>query len=337
MQSESRRAVSGAALPSDGPLDVALRPRGFDEYVGQKQVKDNLLVFTEAAKRRGEPLDHLLFSGPPGLGKTSLAHIVAEAMGVRLHVTAGPALEKKGDLAGILTSLEEGDLLFIDEIHRMHVAVEEYLYPAMEDFRLDVVIGDGPHARSVTLPVPRFTLVGATTRSGLLSSPLRDRFGYAARLEFYSPDELSLIVVRSAERLGVTLHPDGAKQISTRARGTPRIANRLLRRLRDFAEVLGDGRITGEIATTGLGALGVDPAGFDDMDRRLLLTVIDRFDGGPVGIDTLAAAVGEESHTIEDVYEPYLIQEGYLTRTPRGRVASPRAYAHLGRPPRALL
>jgi Holliday junction DNA helicase RuvB len=323
--------VSGSARLEDQPVDLALRPRGFDEYVGQSKVKANLQVFTEAARKRGEPVDHLLFSGPPGLGKTSLAHIVAEEMGVRLHVTAGPALEKKGDLAGILTSLEAGDLLFIDEIHRLNTAVEEYLYPAMEDFRLDVVIGDGPHARSMTLPLPRFTLVGATTRSGLLSSPLRDRFGYVARLDLYSPPELETIVRRAAARLGAELDGEGAREISTRARGTPRVANRLLRRLRDFAEVLGDGRITRDIAMEGLSALGVDATGFDEMDRRLLTTIIDRFEGGPVGLDTLAAAVGEEPHTIEDVYEPYLIQEGFLKRTPRGRVALLRAFEHLGR------
>ncbi|MBX2811435.1 MAG: Holliday junction branch migration DNA helicase RuvB [Myxococcales bacterium] len=326
-----QRTIAPTAAPEDEPVDLALRPRGFAEYVGQEKVKANLLVFTEAAKRRGEPLDHLLFAGPPGLGKTSLAHIVAEEMGVRLHVTAGPALEKKGDLAGVLTSLEPGDLLFIDEIHRLSTSVEEYLYPAMEDFRLDVVIGDGPHARSMTLPLPRFTLVGATTRSGLLSSPLRDRFGYVARLDFYSPAELQLIVQRAAVRLKTILDTEGAEEIGRRARGTPRVANRLMRRLRDFAEVLGDGRITHAIAIEGLQALGVDDAGFDDMDRRLLLMIIDRFDGGPVGLDTLAASVGEESHTVEDVYEPYLLKEAFLKRTPRGRMATSRAYRQLGR------
>lgn len=330
---EDQRPVSGSMGPEDEPLDLTLRPRRFDEYVGQSKVKANLRVFTEAARRRGEPIDHLLFSGPPGLGKTSLAHIVAEEMGVRLHVTAGPALERKGDLAGILTSLETGDLLFIDEIHRLNTAVEEYLYPAMEDFRLDVVIGDGPHARSMTLPLPRFTLVGATTRSGLLSSPLRDRFGYTARLDFYRPEELELIVRRAAARLGAALEDDAAREISTRARGTPRVANRLMKRLRDFAEVLGDGRITRPIAVEGLAALGVDEGGFDEMDRRLLIAIVDRFEGGPVGLDTLAAAVGEEPHTLEDVYEPYLIQEAFLKRTPRGRVATLRAYRHLGRSP----
>lgn len=323
--------MTATAEADDEPMDLALRPRGFEEYVGQDKVKANLRVFTQAARQRGEPVDHLLFSGPPGLGKTSLAHIVALEMGVRLHVTAGPALEKKGDLAGILTSLEPGDLLFIDEIHRLNTAVEEYLYPAMEDFRLDVVIGDGPHARSMTLPIPRFTLVGATTRSGLLSSPLRDRFGYVARLDFYSPAELEVIVQRAASRLGADLDPEGAEEIGKRARGTPRVANRLMRRLRDFADVLGDGRMTLPIAKQGLAALGVDEAGFDEMDRRLLLTIIDRFEGGPVGLDTLSAAVGEEPHTIEDVYEPYLIKEGFLKRTPRGRVATVSAYSHLGR------
>lgn len=325
--------MTGRAGADDEPFDTALRPRGFEEYVGQGKVKDNLRVFTAAAKQRGEPVDHLLFSGPPGLGKTSLAHIVAEEMGANLHVTAGPALEKKGDLAGLLTSLEPGDLLFIDEIHRLSTAIEEYLYPAMEDFKLDVVIGDGPHARSMTLPLPRFTLVGATTRSGLLSSPLRDRFGYVARLDFYTPAELEIIVGRAASRLGAELHPEGAKEISRRARGTPRIANRLLRRLRDFAEVLGDGSITREVASRGLESLGVDEAGFDEMDRRILEGIIDRFDGGPVGLDTLAAAVGEEPHTVEDVYEPFLIKEGFLKRTPRGRMATLRAYQHLGRTP----
>ena len=333
MSADRGGPVTGRAGADDEPFDTALRPRGFEEYVGQGKVKDNLRVFTAAAKQRGEPVDHLLFSGPPGLGKTSLAHIVAEEMGANLHVTAGPALEKKGDLAGLLTSLEPGDLLFIDEIHRLSTAIEEYLYPAMEDFKLDVVIGDGPHARSMTLPLPRFTLVGATTRSGLLSSPLRDRFGYVARLDFYTPAELEIIVGRAASRLGAELHPEGAKEISRRARGTPRIANRLLRRLRDFAEVLGDGSITREVASRGLESLGVDEAGFDEMDRRILEGIIDRFDGGPVGLDTLAAAVGEEPHTVEDVYEPFLIKEGFLKRTPRGRMATLRAYQHLGRTP----
>jgi Holliday junction DNA helicase RuvB len=329
--SDRDRDLTGQRRPEDAPVDAALRPRGFDEYVGQTKVKDNLKVFVEAAKRRGQPVDHLLFCGPPGLGKTSLAHIIATEMGVKMHLTSGPALEKKGDLAGILTSLEPGDVLFIDEVHRLTPSIEENLYPAMEEFRFDVVIGDGPHARTMTLPLPRFTLVGATTRSGLLSSPLRDRFGYIARLDYYEPPELEEIVQRSARRLDAHLDTSGAREISTRARGTPRVANRLLRRLRDFADVLGDGRITQEIADKALTALGIDPKGFDEMDRRLMSYIIDRFEGGPVGLDTLAASIGEEPSTIEDVYEPYLIQHGYLKRTPRGRVATARAYEHLGR------
>ncbi|MCK6546839.1 Holliday junction branch migration DNA helicase RuvB [Myxococcota bacterium] len=325
--------MSGHQRPDDRPLDQALRPRGFDEYVGQTKLKENLKIFTKAAKARGEPIDHLLFSGPPGLGKTSLAHIIAIEMGVKLHITSGPAIEKKGDLAGILTALEPNDVLFIDEIHRLTPAVEENLYPAMEECRFDIVIGDGPHARTMTLPLPRFTLVGATTRAGLLSSPLRDRFGFVARLDFYTSDELAEIVTRSAKRLGADLEPAGAKEIAARARGTPRVANRLLRRLRDFAEVLGDGTITAAIASKALDALEIDQSGFDEMDRRLLGAIIDRFDGGPVGLDTLAASIGEEPNTIEEVYEPYLIQEGFLKRTPRGRMATGRAYAHLGRRP----
>lgn len=325
------RETTGQARPGDPPIDAALRPRSFGEYVGQEKIKANLEVFVEAAKGRGEPVDHLLFAGPPGLGKTSLANIIAVEMGVKLHVTSGPALEKKGDLAGILTSLEPNDVLFIDEIHRLTPAVEENLYPAMEEFRFDVVIGDGPHARTMTLPLPRFTLAGATTRAGLLSNPLRDRFGYVAQLQFYAPEELARIVTASAARLGVDLEPEGAEEIACRSRGTPRIANRLLRRLRDFAEVLGEGRITKPIADKALAALEIDEKGFDLMDRRLLLAIIERFDGGPVGLDTLAASVGEERDTLEDVYEPYLILQGFLKRTPRGRVATERAYTHLGR------
>jgi holliday junction DNA helicase RuvB len=325
------REVSGQAKTNDHPLDNALRPRNFNEYVGQSKLKENLRIFTQAAKGRGEALDHLLFSGPPGLGKTSLAYIIATEMGVKLHLTSGPAIEKKGDLAGILTTLEPNDVLFIDEIHRLTPAVEENLYPAMEEFRFDVVIGDGPHARTMTIPLPRFTLIGATTRAGLLSSPLRDRFGFLARLDFYTPDELCEIVTRSAVRLGAGLEAAGAREIAARSRGTPRVANRLLRRLRDFADVLGDGRITDAIAKTALDALEIDRSGFDEMDRRLLSAIIDRFEGGPVGLDTLAAAIGEEPGTIEEVYEPYLIQEGYLKRTPRGRVATSRAYGHLGK------
>ena len=328
---EEQREITGDRRPDDQPFDAALRPRTFDEYVGQTKVKENLKIFTRAAKGRGEAVDHLLFCGPPGLGKTSLAYIIALEMGVKLHVTSGPALEKKGDLAGILTSLEPGDVLFIDEIHRLTAAIEENLYPAMEEYRFDVVIGDGPHARTMTLPLPRFTLVGATTRSGLLSSPLRDRFGYIARLDFYEPGELEEIVLRSARRLGAALDAAGAAEIARRARGTPRVANRLLRRLRDFAQVLGDGKIDRALADRALDALEIDRLGFDEMDRRLLLAIIDRFEGGPVGLDTLSAAIGEESGTIEEVYEPYLIQHGYLKRTPRGRVATAAAYQHLGR------
>ena len=337
MADDSYRSVSGQPRSDDQQVDAALRPRGFDEYIGQTRVKENLRVFTQAAKARGEAIDHLLFSGPPGLGKTSLAYIVAAEMGVKLHLTSGPALEKKGDLAGILTSLEPGDVLFIDEIHRLSAAVEENLYPAMEEYRFDVVIGDGPHARTMTLPLPRFTLIGATTRSGLLSNPLRDRFGYLARLDFYSEQELQQIVQRSAERLPADLSDEGAHQIAARSRGTPRVANRLLRRLRDYAQVLGDGRITGEIADRGLAAMEIDARGFDEMDRRILTFIIDQFSGGPVGLNTLAAAIGEEPTTIEDVYEPYLIKNGYLERTPRGRRATGRAYTHLGRPPKSLV
>jgi Holliday junction DNA helicase RuvB len=287
---------------------------------------------TQAAQARGECVDHLLLCGPPGLGKTSLAHIIAAEMGSTIHVTSGPAIEKKGDLAGILTNLQPNEVLFIDEIHRLSPAVEENLYPAMEDYRFDVVIGEGPGARTMTLPLPRFTLIGATTRTGLIASPLRDRFGFVARLDFYEPEELLEIVERSAVKLGVELEHAGAEEVSRRARGTPRIANRLLRRLRDFAEVLGDGRVTAELARTALDRLEIDARGLDDMDRRLVLTLIDRFSGGPVGFDTLAAAIGEDASTIEFVVEPYLIKEGYLARTPRGRVATPRAYAHFERP-----
>lgn len=326
------RVVSGERRPADLLDEARLRPRRFDEYVGQARLKDNLRVMVQAARGRAEAVDHMLFCGPPGLGKTSLAHIIAEEMGVAIHVTSGPAIEKKGDLAGILTNLQTHEILFIDEIHRLTPAVEENLYPAMEDFRFDVVIGDGPHARTMTLPLPPFTLIGATTRTGLLSSPLRDRFGFVGRLDFYETRELVEIVRRSARVLDVTLDERASQEIATRARGTPRIANRLLRRLRDFAEVLGDGRITEDIAKVGLDRLDVDAAGFDELDRRLLFGLIDRFGGGPVGLDTLAASIGEDASTIEFVVEPFLLKEGFLARTPRGRVATPRAYQHLGRP-----
>jgi Holliday junction DNA helicase RuvB len=312
--------------PQERAMEASLRPKNFDEYVGQKGVVDKLKVYVKAASKRKEPLDHCLFSGPPGLGKTSLAHIIAKEMGVNLHVTSGPAIEKKGDLAGVLTNMDKGDVLFIDEIHRLNAAVEEYLYPAMEDFRLDVLIDSGPAARAMKIELPRFTLVGATTRTGLLTSPLRDRFPIQERLEFYNHAELSFIVKRSAAILGVKVDPAGADEVARRSRGTPRIANRLLRRLRDFAEVEGNGQVTQQLADTALIRLGIDARGLDAMDRKILLTVIDKYSGGPVGVETIAASVGEERDTIEDVYEPYLLQEGFLNRTPRGRTATLRAF-----------
>ncbi len=312
--------------------EQSLRPSDFGEYVGQARVKENLRIFVAAARQRGEALDHVLLSGPPGLGKTTLAHIVAAELGVRLHVTSGPALEKKGDLAGILTNLEDRDVLFIDEIHRLSAVVEENLYPAMEDLRFDVVIGEGVYARSYPIELKPFTLVGATTRAGLLTSPMRDRFGIVEHLEFYQPGELAQIVARSAGLMGVPLEGDAAMGIARRSRGTPRIANRLLRRVRDIAQVRGDGIVDDAMADAALTQLDVDRAGFDRMDRRLLLTLIDKFDGGPVGLDTLAAAIGEEKQTVEDVYEPYLLKEGYLKRTHRGRVATRLAYVHFERP-----
>lgn len=312
--------------------EQSLRPSDFGEYVGQARVKENLRIFVAAARQRGEALDHVLLSGPPGLGKTTLAHIVAAELGVRLHVTSGPALEKKGDLAGILTNLEDRDVLFIDEIHRLSAVVEENLYPAMEDLRFDVVIGEGVYARSYPIELKPFTLVGATTRAGLLTSPMRDRFGIVEHLEFYQPGELAQIVTRSAGLMGVPLEGDAAMGIARRSRGTPRIANRLLRRVRDIAQVRGDGIVDDAMADAALTQLDVDRAGFDRMDRRLLLTLIDKFDGGPVGLDTLAAAIGEEKQTVEDVYEPYLLKEGYLKRTHRGRVATRLAYVHFERP-----
>ena len=328
------RLLTPEPLEEDRRSGPRLRPSRLEEYIGQERLRANLRVFIQAARARGEPLDHVLFAGPPGLGKTTLAYIIAYEMGVGIETTSGPILERAGDLAAILTNLKDGDVLFVDEIHRLSPVVEEVLYPAMEDFQLDILIGQGPSARSIKIDLPRFTLVGATTRSGLLTAPLRDRFGVVGRLEFYTPDELREIVVRSAGVLGVEITPEGAWEIARRSRGTPRVANRLLRRVRDFAEVHHAGTVTQEVADQALSALEVDRAGLDRMDRRLLGAIIDRFNGGPVGIDSLAAAVGEQRDTLEDVYEPYLIQQGYLLRTARGRIASELAYRHLGRPPR---
>jgi len=311
-------------------IEDSLRPATLDEFVGQDALRENLRVFIRAARERGESLDHVLFYGPPGLGKTALAHVIAREMGAPLRVTAGPVIERAGDLAAIVTNLEPGAVLFIDEIHRLAPAVEEILYPAMEDFKLDLVIGQGPSAQSVKIDLPRFTLIGATTRAGLLGSPLRDRFGVIARLQYYPPDDLERILARSARILGIATEAGGSHEIARRSRGTPRIANRLLRRVRDFAEVGGEAGVSRELARFALGRLEVDDAGFDRMDRQLLLALIEKYAGGPVGLDTLAAAIGEDRGTIEDIYEPFLIQEGYLDRTPRGRIATLRAYQHFG-------
>jgi len=316
--------------PNEEAFERALRPRQLDEYVGQEKVRGQLEIFIEAAKRRAESLDHVLLFGPPGLGKTTLAHIVAREMGVNLRQTSGPVLERAGDLAALLTNLEKNDVLFIDEIHRLSPVVEEILYPALEDYQIDIMIGEGPAARSVKLDLQPFTLVGATTRAGMLTNPLRDRFGIVARLEFYNAEELARIVTRSAALLNAQIHPEGAFEIARRARGTPRIANRLLRRVRDYAEVKADGQITAAVADAALRMLDVDPVGFDLMDRKLLEAILHKFDGGPVGVDNLAAAIGEERDTIEDVLEPYLIQQGFLQRTPRGRVATLLTYRHFG-------
>src|SRR5438445_13042986 len=336
-EAKRKREVESEQQGDDARFDSSLRPRSFDEVVGQTALLDNLKVFVKAAGARGEPLDHVLFCGPPGLGKTSLAHVISHELGAQIHVTSGPALERKGDLAGILTNLADGDVLFIDEIHRLNPAIEENLYPAMESWTFDIVIGDGAGARAIKLPLKRFTLIGATTRTGLLTGPLRDRFGIVNRLDYYPPGDLQEIVRRSAQKLEVRLDEGGAGEIARRARGTPRIANRLLRRVRDFAEVEGDGRVTRPVADRALQRLEVDAAGLDAMDRKILVSLIDKFGGGPVGLDTVATAVGEQPDTVEDVYEPFLMMEGYLVRTPRGRAATPRAYEHLGRKPPSSL
>ena len=323
-----KRLVTSSEVEADQQTGMELRPDRLDQYIGQEQLKKSLRVFIEAARRRGEPLDHVLFHGFPGLGKTTLAYIIANEMQANIKVTSGPVIERPGDLAAILTSLQAGDVLFIDEIHRLNHVVEEILYPAMEDYQLDLVIGQGPGARSVKMDLPRFTLVGATTRTGLLTPPLRDRFGVILRLEFYAPEELKTIVQRAAGLFSVNIDQEGALELGRRSRGTPRIANRLLRRVRDFAEVAGQDIITGPIADKALHMLNVDRLGLDDMDRRILLTLIDKFQGGPIGLETLATAVCEEKNTLEDVYEPFLIQSGFLMRTPRGRMATEAAYKH---------
>ena len=326
------RIVGTESVPSDYEVENSLRPKTLDDYTGQEKAKENLKVYIDAAKMRHEALDHVLLWGPPGLGKTTLAGIIANELGVNLRTTSGPAIEKQGDLAAILTNLAEGDVLFIDEIHRLSRAVEEILYPAMEDYALDIIIGKGPSARSIRLPIPRFTLIGATTRAGQLTTPLRDRFGVLLKLELYTPEELATIVSRSADILGIGIEPKGALEIASRSRGTPRIANRLLKRIRDFAVVKGDGIITEEIAKYGLDKLEIDALGLDNTDRRMLTAIIKFYGGGPVRLATLAATIGAEAITIEDVYEPYLMQLGFLSRTPRGRCATPLAYAHLGIP-----
>ena len=334
---ETDRLISASANSEDEAVERAIRPKYLKDYSGQPKAREQMEIFVEAARKRGEALDHVLIFGPPGLGKTTLAHIVANEMGVNLRQTSGPVIDKAGDLAALLTNLEPHDVLFIDEIHRLSPAVEEVLYPAMEDYQLDIMIGEGPAARSIKLDLPPFTLIGATTRAGLLTSPLRDRFGIVLRLEFYNNEDLASIVSRTASILSLSITKEGAQEIARRSRGTPRIANRLLRRVRDYAEVKSDGVITDEIADKAMTLFNVDPSGFDQLDQRLLLTIIEKFDGGPVGLDSLAAAIGEERGTIEDVLEPFLIQQGFMMRTPRGRAVTSHAYLHFGlKPPAAV-
>ena len=329
---ETEEPLVTTSLTRDDENEGSLRPKTLSEYIGQKKAKGNLEIFIQAAKMRGEPLDHVLLHGPPGLGKTTLSGIIANEMGVNIRITSGPAIEKPGDLAALLTNLQENDILFVDEIHRLNRSVEEILYPAMEDFAIDIIIGKGPSANSIRLDLPKFTLIGATTRAGQLSAPLRDRFGVTLRLELYTPEELALIVTRSAGILGVPIEADGAMEIARRSRGTPRIANRMLRRVRDFAQVRAGGVITRDVADQALSALEVDYLGLDAVDRRMLTSIIEHYGGGPVGLETLAATINEEAVTLEDVYEPYLMQMGFLTRTPRGRCVTRRAYEHLGLP-----